>query len=891
MYKIKTIYCTWLIICFGFTSFCQNNLDCFVTLDPPANLEYEKFGGRVLLNDDFFISIENEYEVLIYKKESNNWNLFQTLTYSISPRFAFFEDNKLIILYQNSDLVNIDYYHLIENNWILSSKSFTTSLNSASLNSADYQNNTLFISIGGEIRIFEESVNSFNYSQTITSPVPSSLGLNGDLFSFDDLLVASIQTFSLDTNLKIYKAFFYKKKGISWELVHEVERNYSFKLFGNSSILLLHDYRNGEQFIYDIQSEIPFLLEVGNLEIITITDKYVVKRLDTGEFELYKIEGNFSLQYIKTYIVDTPSARFSNAAISGNSLALGFPCPLPHLIENLISKQRNLMPECGFANIYELNCQFEEINFCLTDAQGSLNSTITVPIQITNFENISSFQFQLKIEDASVVTIKNVKDAALSGAVFFQNADDTYSIAWFDPNGVGVTLADNSVIFELEIELTGNNNDCTDIDFSEPKTFQNGQEITTNTKKGEVCITASLIKSGIIANFKGFPIPNVSVDCNGMEQVSTSTDGFYEFTNIAGGNNYTITPSKELECKKACFNIADYAAIRRHIAGTVPLTNPYEFIAADVSRDGIINDSDLELISQMIGFAFPEIDRFPAGAWKFVPKDYTFPNQTNPFNPVYPEEIELSNLQADALNQDFVAIKVGDAAITNTAGYRTNQSLTFEVTKTNTNKGDRFDFYSFNLHEVTSFQVSLGLNNQLLIPPNLIPGQLENISFFKSTTNNIQLVWFNLDPNKEIVINSNRPIFSVLIPEVNKRNNKIEINQELTTTLAFDSENNDFPILLKERTEDNNRNELMLLPNTPNPFRHTTKLRFYLPKRNQVALSIFDYSGQEIYTINKYFEKGYQEITLEDVLPRANGIYVYQIKTNKTSQFGKMIRL
>ena len=56
-------------------------------------------------------------------------------------------------------------------------------------------------------------------------------------------------------------------------------------------------------------------------------------------------------------------------------------------------------------------------------------------------------------------------------------------------------------------------------------------------------------------------------------------------------------------------------------------------------------------------------DQFPNNtSWRFVPESHVFPNPTNPFGSTFPESIELLNLGTDALDQDFVAIKVGDVS-------------------------------------------------------------------------------------------------------------------------------------------------------------------------------------------------------------------------------------
>lgn len=100
----------------------------------------------------------------------------------------------------------------------------------------------------------------------------------------------------------------------------------------------------------------------------------------------------------------------------------------------------------------------------------------------------------------------------------------------------------------------------------------------------------------------------------------------------------------------------DLVLLTKHILGVDPLDSPYKLIAADVNNSGTVTTFDAVTIRKLILF---NITEFPdVNSWRFVPKDYIFPDPTNPFVPPFPE-----NKSADPLTSpqvDFIGIKMGD---------------------------------------------------------------------------------------------------------------------------------------------------------------------------------------------------------------------------------------
>src|ERR1035438_10468766 len=137
---------------------------------------------------------------------------------------------------------------------------------------------------------------------------------------------------------------------------------------------------------------------------------------------------------------------------------------------------------------------------------------------------------------------------------------------------------------------------------------------------------------------------------------NTLADGSYGLTNIPAGGTYCVTPSKMDDSPTANgLSSFDAALIQRHVLNLAPLDSPYKVLAADVNGSGTISSFDAALVQRVV---LGLTNRFPAGLWRFVPADYVFPDTNNPWNA--PTNRWYTNLVADVIDGDFIAIKLGD---------------------------------------------------------------------------------------------------------------------------------------------------------------------------------------------------------------------------------------
>jgi hypothetical protein len=300
-------------------------------------------------------------------------------------------------------------------------------------------------------------------------------------------------------------------------------------------------------------------------------------------------------------------------------------------------------------------------NIC--DAKGK---TIQVPVKVLNFTNIRSFQMSLKSENSSIVSIKSINSAALSGVDFIEiEAGKTFNI--FYNKQTPISLTDGSTAFTIEVELKGNVNQSSKLFFTNsPLDIKAGQfvnnvtsSVPVDVKDGSACIANSTISLiGKITTAMNTGINNVIVKLSGQQtaETKTNTDGNFNFANLTAGSTYAITPEKNVNANNG-LDIFDLSFLQDMIIGRTLVANPYKLLAADINRDGALDIFDLgELQDIIIGRRTIFSNNT---SWVFLPKSENLTIQKVNSN-TYTKSITITNASASRSDLDFYGVKIGD---------------------------------------------------------------------------------------------------------------------------------------------------------------------------------------------------------------------------------------
>lgn len=154
--------------------------------------------------------------------------------------------------------------------------------------------------------------------------------------------------------------------------------------------------------------------------------------------------------------------------------------------------------------------------------------------------------------------------------------------------------------------------------------------------------------NGSITDPNGQYVKNVYLSTTIKDYDPLVKDGIIFFMPVTKGK-HLFRPYKNDE-KTTGVTTADIVLVMKHILGIIYLS-PQQLIAADVTLDRYLSTNDIDemrsvILGQKSGFR---------ESWKFIPRNYKFPNPKNPWGaPNY----VLTETPTSTV--DFTAIKIGD---------------------------------------------------------------------------------------------------------------------------------------------------------------------------------------------------------------------------------------
>jgi hypothetical protein len=403
--------------------------------------------------------------------------------------------------------------------------------------------------------------------------------------------------------------------------------------------------------------------------------------------------------------------------------------------------------------------------------------------------------------------------------------------------------------------------------------------------------------AGNVANDENEDVQDVTVAINsttgfGATQ-TTSADGNFTF-NVPAGGDYTITPSKDMNPRNGVTTF-DLVQISKHILSIESLGSPYKMIAADANNSGNVSTLDLVQIRKLILFISDDFAN--NSSWRFVDKAYTFPNATNPWAEAFPEVISLNNVSAADLNNNFVAVKIGDvngSASANQLLGADDRTVTGALTLTTADQ-------ALKVGEVYTVEVSAANFNNFgyQFTMNFDANVLEFVEVGNglATAENFGLTLLSegaitasyYDANA-VRMAADEAVFTLTFAAKAdaQLSEVLSINSRYTTAEAY-AANGDV-----QNVELNFNNGVTvagfeLYQNTPNPFATETSIGFNLGAAKAATLTISDISGKVIKVIEVDGVKGYNQVVLSRNEVSAAGVLYYQLDTDTDSATKKMI--
>ncbi len=182
-------------------------------------------------------------------------------------------------------------------------------------------------------------------------------------------------------------------------------------------------------------------------------------------------------------------------------------------------------------------------------------------------------------------------------------------------------------------------------------------EITDPQGLCEVGPLSSFI-AGQVQSPGGTPLGGVVIDLHAETSVQLVSDN-QGLINIKASDlgEYTALFSNE-STNALGLSTNDLRILTAHLLGVQLFTSPYQYIAADMNGDGILNVVDQVIMVRIILHTL-EPDQSLAPNWQFIAKDFKFQRNVNPLSQNWDMlQGSLIDLEQDEI--DVIALKLGD---------------------------------------------------------------------------------------------------------------------------------------------------------------------------------------------------------------------------------------
>jgi hypothetical protein len=373
----------------------------------------------------------------------------------------------------------------------------------------------------------------------------------------------------------------------------------------------------------------------------------------------------------------------------------------------------------------------------------------------------------------------------------------------------------------------------------------------------------------------------------------TNDLGNFKFSDVVPiSGNYTITPTKDDNHLNGVTTY-DLVLISQHILGIQPLGSPYKMIAADANKNGSITTIDIvELRRLILGI----IDDLPNNtAWRFIDKSFVFPDMNNPFMTDFPEVKTVTDIQNSKMDENFVAVKVGDVNGTSVPNSlmdvdeRSSGVWNLDVMADKVKglqAGDVTTVRFFTDQPVLGYQFTLIFPELDVLDVQAVRGVTEDNFGVFEREHAITTSWFGSEPVEFLV--------TFRAKSAGDLNQMLTVSNSITKSEAYSQEGDKLDVQLRYGQQDGAVAVgvgFELYQNIPNPFINKTVIGFNLPEATEATLTVYDEMSRVIHQENGRFGKGYNTIAIESSKLNSAGLLYYKVETATDSAVRTMIRV
>jgi len=395
--------------------------------------------------------------------------------------------------------------------------------------------------------------------------------------------------------------------------------------------------------------------------------------------------------------------------------------------------------------------------------------------------------------------------------------------------------------------------------------------------------------SGSIATESGQAVEKITTIIDGPLNYHTTdmTDasGIYAFENTPQFSDYKISGYRNDDYMNGVSTL-DLVLIQRHVLGQEDLDSPYKMIAADVNNDGKVSVTDLLELRKLILGVYSAL---PAnGSWKLINAADVL-ELSNPWD--YKESITIEQLEADRMNEDFIAVKIGDVNSSVVANSkeegvvesRSGNGLTLNYEDIDLAADEAYvvEMYADKGTEFVGMQFAARFNGATIRDI-----QINGVDKYEYV---VRENTFALSIHESEAVSPDFDIILTIDSHVEGRlSDHISLDVPSLAPEAYTGDYNVAPVSLSPRHDEG---EFAVYQNIPNPFNNSTEIPIRLHEDANVTIVITDVNGRVLKRIEKACNKGLNKVTLKSENLPDSGVFFYSITAGKHSETRPMVIL
>lgn len=334
--------------------------------------------------------------------------------------------------------------------------------------------------------------------------------------------------------------------------------------------------------------------------------------------------------------------------------------------------------------------------------------------------------------------------------------------------------------------------------------------------------------------------------------------------------------------------VFDQVLIFRHILATEGLGSLYRMLAADVNESESITMYDVVTLGKLIlgdsaGLA-------GVASWRFVPKNVSFDQGTNPFTPDFTENMVLS-VTPGRMEASFYGIKTGDvngAAGERPAGERGRTSLAFAEFRGVAGSETEVPVFAPELYNLAAWQLVLRYDTAKyrlsdVRWPEELPA-FQGRDWHEPRRGEVRLVWYSGE-SSDLRVDRGTPLFYLRFVSLeNDSEGRISLSGDMESLAynavgtATDIQLDRLPAAAVRRNAGKAQVPVSWEAAVyPNPVPEHFRLNLTIPRGGYCRIRITDQFGRQCWLLEQYVEAGFRSFNGPDSLP--GGVYFVQFVT------------